>query len=107
MEKYTEKIRNIYQEILALDTIYNILSWHDRTILHRYNNGETYLTFSTKLELLYDYVSNNNWKTPYMKYGQDRLLYFYDEKSEQDHPIEDYKIIYTAITNDLKLIQSI
>lgn len=102
MEKYTDKIRNIYQETLALDTIYNVLSWHERTTLHQIMTGgigEQELTENASM--LCEFVNNLNWKTPLMKYGQDRLLYFYDETTKKDRPIEDYIVLYPNITNEL------
>ncbi|GAA5096784.1 hypothetical protein GCM10023210_31000 [Chryseobacterium ginsengisoli] len=107
MKKYTEEKRNIYQETLALDTIYNVLSWHDRTILHRVMTGEIGANeLNGKVSMLYEFVSITKWKTPLMKFGQDRLLYFYDEQKEKDRPIEEYKTVFPNITNDLKNIQN-
>lgn len=105
MEKYTNKIRNIYLEMLALDSIYNILSWYDRTSIHRILKGEI-VNLEEKPMMLNEYIRMTGWTSPYMKYGQDRLLYFYHENTESDYPIEEYKKMYSHITNDLKYIQN-
>lgn len=73
-------------KVLQLDSIINALTWHERVRIHLYINDKAKMTTPTILHL-YEWIEKNKWVPPELKYGQDRLLYYWSKNDWQ--PIED------------------
>lgn len=76
-------------KVLQLDSLTNMLDWKERIMIHLYMNSREQIT-TPKIISVYEWISENRWMPPQMKYGQDFLLYFYDEDSEKWEPVEDF-----------------
>ena len=63
----------ILKKVLQLDSLIGFLTWQERTDIHRKNDIS-----SSKIKAAYEWVISEKWNAPPMKYGQDRLLYYYD-----------------------------
>lgn len=81
-------------DTLRLDSLSRVLTWEERIKTHLYINKKTN-ALPPKVEALARWITDNYWEPPEMKYGQDRLLYFYCEDEEKYKPVEqfDKKII--------------
>ena len=83
MKKYTDHPRTIEQELLALDSIYKILTAHERILLHQSQNKEVAETTENIWKFL-GWIEETNWKTPFMKYPEFHpdQLYFEDANGD-------------------------
>lgn len=81
---------------LALDSIYNILSWYDRVSLHTYMQGKTLITENaTKL---LKFVKKYEWYSPKMRYNQNNILEYYDYKTENWLLASQYSKNHSGLT---------
>lgn len=80
--------RTILHEALALDSIYNILHWEDRILIHSHLNGKQ-TGLNDKIINTTEWVAKNFWSSPRMIYGHDRLLYC-EDKNGTMILVEDY-----------------
>lgn len=71
--------KEILIKILQLDSLVNILSWYERVCIHQNVLESSSLI---KINELYEWILKENWESPETKYGQDRILYFYDVDSD-------------------------
>lgn len=74
------EVINYENSTLALDSIYNVLSWYDRVSLHTYMQGKTLVT--EKATKLLKFVKKTEWYSPKMRYNQNNMLEYYDAKTE-------------------------
>ncbi|MCU7543458.1 hypothetical protein [Riemerella anatipestifer] len=69
-----------YIHILSLDSIFRLLTWQERLLLHYGISKRKEVKFTPKLQVISDWIAHARWEAPVMKYGQDRLLHFENEK---------------------------
>ncbi|SIT25466.1 hypothetical protein SAMN05421786_1159 [Chryseobacterium ureilyticum] len=91
----------ILKRVLQLDSLIGFLSWQERTDIHK--NHEI---SSSRIKLAYEWIIKENWKPPKMKYGQDRLLYFYDPINNHWLWDEDYLKVHPQY-KELKNLKNI
>ncbi|SDE73387.1 hypothetical protein [Riemerella columbipharyngis] len=96
-------MRNTLHEVLALDSIYRLLSLDERITIHRRIKGLPD-ELSLRTEKVIFWVSDNNWRASSIRYGDDRLLYYWDERTGWN-PIEKYQKNNKKITTELKKIK--
>ena len=80
--------KDVLFKVLQLDSIFEVLDWAERVAIHIYIAGKEKRTTS-KIFDIYEWIITNNWQSPTMKYGDDRLQYFL--KNEIWEPLENYK----------------
>lgn len=86
------------KELLALDSIANFLTQHERIIaIKRSLREDRELTEKMKKAIIL--IEQHDWKSPKTKIGQDRITRFYDEDSESWRILNEYK---HPIINDIK-----
>ena len=93
---------NLY-DILSLDSIYHLLSYNERINIRLVLQGKEDM-LCAKAQDLGKWIIKNRWIAPEMKYGQDRLLRFYHEPTEECHLVEDYPKLNPKITEKLNAI---
>lgn len=79
-------------DILAFDTLYGVLTWGDRLILHDYlsGKGQNFPPTERILEVG-ACIYRNKWQAPAMKYMKDDVvLYVEDLENMQWLPIDKY-----------------
>jgi len=86
------------KKVLQLDSLINFLSWQDRTQIHHSKDGDNH---SQKVLAAFIWIASKNWEPPQMKYGQDRLLYFFHPEYDCWFVDEDYLKLYPQYKNDL------
>lgn len=91
---------SILKKVLQLDSLINFLQWEDRTLIHLYNENGPIIT-STRILAAFVWILKENWEAPKTRYGQDRILYFYDPDSETWLPDEDYLKLYSEYKEEL------
>ncbi|MCW0512095.1 hypothetical protein OKE68_05750 [Riemerella anatipestifer] len=74
------KAYNTYIHILSLDSIFRLLTWQERLLLHHGISKRKEMKFTLKLQVISDWIAHAKWEAPIMKYGQDRLLHFENKK---------------------------
>ena len=74
-------------KVLQLDTIIRVLSWKERVRIHLYLQNRHKSTTPLILKL-YDWINENQWEAPNIRYGQERLLY-YEARNKEWRPIEE------------------
>lgn len=77
------------RQALAFDSIYHSLSWEERIRIHLYINRHK-VELTPNILTLLELITSTDWEAPEMKYGQDRLLYCYDEDTERWMQVEKY-----------------
>ncbi|SMC75323.1 hypothetical protein [Chryseobacterium sp. YR221] len=85
---------------LALDSIYNILSWYDRVSLHTYMQGKTLVTENAAK--LLKFVKRYEWSSPKMRYNQNNILEYYDSKVENWLPASRYIENHPGLTTQIQ-----
>lgn len=90
------EIINYENSTLALDSIYNVLSWYDRVSLHTYMQGKTLVTENAAK--LLKFVKKNEWYSPKMRYNQNNVLEYYDSKAENWLLASQYSKNYPGLT---------
>ena len=89
------------KDVLGLDSIYNILTWYERTELHQIMNGNLQEeNISENAYKMLKIVIENDWQKPETKYPeyQKDLLHFLSADGIWK-PIENYKTENTELTN--------
>lgn len=93
--------RTIFHQLLALDSIYRVLSFEDRLYLHRCIAGkiEDGDEGSERIFKLNEIVKKKRWKSPEMKYPEFHpdQLYYRNEKNDLI-PLEVYPINHPQIS---------
>jgi len=80
--KQTYMDKEILKNILKLDSIYQVLDWKDRIIIHLLLQNKID-TPSQNIEKMYEWMIVCLWIPPKVEYGQDRLLYIKHESGEK------------------------
>ena len=62
-------------KVLQLDSIFGILDWTERAYVHQQILGRSIVTTEKILEA-YQWIIDNDWTAPEMRYMDDRFLYF-------------------------------
>jgi hypothetical protein len=96
-------ITEIYLEILALDSLYGVLSWYERCWLHLLSNGKQPGDVSERIVALYMIVKSTEWQIPDRKIGHDRLGQYYENGKWNDD--EFYSKNHPEITRLIKQIK--
>lgn len=76
--------------LLQLDSLYRFLTWGERMIIHAQMLEKTKRT-TENIERFLLFVESEKWEAPEMRYGQDRLQYFYNDDAESWHLVEEYR----------------
>lgn len=95
------KAYNTYIHILSLDSIFRLLTWQERLLLHHGISKRKEMKFTPKLQVISDWIAHAKWEAPIMKYGQDRLPYFENKKGNWQL-IDAYIIQYSYIPDQIK-----
>ncbi|WP_308004463.1 hypothetical protein [uncultured Chryseobacterium sp.] len=95
-----ENIVSYESSTLALDSIYNVLSWYDRVSLHYYLQNGSLLT-ANAIKLL-DIVKKHEWYPPKMRYNQNNLLEYYEPKQESWLHVNQYIANYSKLTTQIQ-----
>lgn len=92
--------------LLQLDSLYRFLTWGERMIVHAQMLEKTKRT-TENIERFLLFVESEKWQAPEMRYGQDRLQYFYNDDVESWHLAEEYRKQKPELTRKiLKIWQS-
>ncbi|GAA4156759.1 hypothetical protein GCM10022217_16110 [Chryseobacterium ginsenosidimutans] len=91
--------KEIKKKLLQLDSLIDFLSWYERSQIHHYKEGD--VITSKKVLTAIEWIKKMNWESPQTKYGQDRILYFYDPDSDHWFTDENYLKIYFEYKKDL------
>ncbi|TXG86156.1 MAG: hypothetical protein E6R13_00975 [Spirochaetes bacterium] len=86
-----------YFDVLALDSIYNLLSFNERIDTHLYIRNKTE-KLNPKSEKIFNWIKQNYWSPPETKYDRNKTLKFYNEKTESFENLEKYQTTYPKIT---------
>lgn len=86
--------------LLQLDSLYRFLTWGERMIIHAQMLEKTTRT-TDNIERFLGFVIAEKWKAPMMRFGQDRLQYFYDDEEENWKPAEDYRKTNPELTRKI------
>ena len=82
-------MKQLYTEVLRLDNFLQALTAEERTMIHQYHAG--YRTSVPIVVLtIYEWIRENNWESPYIRYDQDMVLLWYNEYIMGWEPIETY-----------------
>ena len=101
MKKYTEYSRTTGQELLALDSIYKILTANERILLHLAQKDYPE-TATENIFKYWDWIDITRWKSPFMKYPEfhsDQL--YYEDKNGELQPLDDYPKMHPKITEQI------
>ncbi|WP_018675512.1 hypothetical protein [Riemerella columbina] len=91
-------------DLLALDSLYNLLNVGERISLHRKGLGRpTILT--EKVKFLLFWLDKMNWKAPNQRYGQDRLLYYWEEKKGWVLA-DEYPKLHEKLTYQIQILKN-
>ncbi|ROI09767.1 hypothetical protein EGI11_03145 [Chryseobacterium sp. H3056] len=101
MNRYTERPRTTEQEVLALDSIYKILTANERILLHR-SQHKNEAEITEKIFKLLKWVEKTGWKSPYMKYPEwhHDVLHYEDENGKL-LAVETYPRAHQEITEQI------
>ena len=86
-----------YLDVLALDSIYNLLSFNERIDTHLYIRNKTE-KLNPKSEKIFNWIKQNYWSPPETKYDRNKTLKFYNEKTESFENSQKYQTTYPKIT---------
>ena len=67
--------KDILYAVLQLDSIFGFLDWTERAYIHQYRLDKAD-NLNIEIVKAYQFVENNNWQAPEMRYMDDRLVYF-------------------------------
>ena len=67
--------KDILYTVLQLDSIFGFLDWTERAYIHHYRLDKLRITTAKILEAC-QFIKDNHWQAPEMRYMDDRLLYF-------------------------------
>ena len=80
-------MNQLYMEVLRLDNFLQALTAQARMMIHQYHSG--YRTSVPIVVLtIYEWIRENKWESPYLRYDQDRVLMWYNEENKRWEPIE-------------------
>ena len=80
-------MNQLYMEVLRLDNFLQALTAQERMMIHQYHYG--YRTSVPIVVLtIYEWIRENKWESPYLRYDQDRVLMWYNEENKRWEPIE-------------------
>lgn len=91
-------ILKIAHQILALDSIYNVLPWTDRIRLHLAINERLELEPTPAIVAAYDYVVRTQWVSPETRHLKDNDGLFVWLK-DRYVPVEEYRELKPIKTN--------
>ncbi|MEI7488346.1 MAG: hypothetical protein WCJ72_13245 [Chryseobacterium sp.] len=94
------KLNELIDDILALDSFYNYLSWYERCWLHLFRIDKVEGYASPRIASLANFVHETGWKAPSRKPGQDKLGYYFED--EEWHNMDDYPKDHPEITEQIK-----
>ena len=84
-------MKQLYMEVLRVYNFLQALSESERTMIHQYHSG--YMTSVPIVVLtIYEWIRENNWESPYLRYDQDRVLMWYNEHKKGWEPIETHEL---------------
>ena len=89
-------MNQLYMEVLRLDNFLQALTESERTMIHQYHSG--YRT-SVPIAVLtiYEWIRENKWESPYLRYDQDRVLMWYNEENKRWEPIETNELFKAKV----------
>lgn len=79
-----------YKTLLALDSIANFLTQHERIIAIKRSLKEE-LELTPRMKRGFELIEAYSWQAPKTKIGQDRITRFYDEDTEIWRALNEYK----------------
>lgn len=89
-------MNQLYMEVLRLDNFLQALTESERTMIHQYHSG--YRTSVPIVVLtIYEWIRENKWESPYLRYDQDRVLMWYNEENKRWEPIETNKLFKAKV----------
>ena len=89
-------MNQLYMEVLRLDNFLQALTESERTMIHQYHAG--YRTSVPIVVLtIYEWIRENKWESPYLRYDQDRVLMWYNEENKRWDPIETNKLFKAKV----------
>jgi|GEM_PF-1113654 len=88
-------------QLLRFDSIYRILTWEERISVHRMIQGKE-VAENEKIDTYLHFLKVKRWKAPAMRMGQDRLMYFQNEKTGQFDPIDWYAEKHPFLTAEVE-----
>ena len=89
-------MNQLYMEVLRLDNFLQALTESERTMIHQYHAG--YRTSVPIVVLTIDeWIRENKWESPYLRYDQDRVLMWYNEENKRWEPIETNKLFKAKV----------
>lgn len=91
--------REVLIKVLQLDSLIGFLSWQERAEIHHYKESDT--ISSKKTLAAFVWIIKEKWESPDTKYGQDRILYFYDPDSDTWITDEYYLKLYPEYKEEL------
>lgn len=92
---------NINTQVLALDSLYGILSWYDRCWLHLKRIDRISEKTSPRTVALCKVIEQTGWEPPERRPGQDRCGQYKNENGEWLE-IEDYARNHPELTELIK-----
>lgn len=102
MIRYTNLPRTTEQEVLALDSIYKLLTAHERILLHQ-SQGRNEAEITARIWELTQWIEQTGWKTPFMKYPEfHKDVLYYEDENGQLQPLENYPEMHPEITEQIK-----
>jgi hypothetical protein len=97
------KLDQLINDILALDSFYNYLSWYERCWLHLLRMDKVDDYASTRIAALANFVDKSGWSAPQRKPGEDKLGYYFE--NGKWHDMEDYPKNHPHITEHINKLQ--
>ena len=89
-------MNQLYMEVLRLDNFLQALTESERTMIHQYHSG--YRTSVPIVVLtIYEWIRENKWESPYLRYDQDRVLMWYNEENKRWEPIESNELFKAKV----------
>ena len=89
-------MNQLYMEVLSLDNFLQALTESERTMIHQYHSG--YRTSVPIVVLtIYEWIRENKWESPYLRYDQDRVLMWYNEENKRWEPIETNELFKAKV----------
>ena len=89
-------MNQLYMEVLRLDNFLQALSESERTMIHQYHAG--YRTSVPIVVLtIYEWIRENKWESPYLRYDQDRVLMWYNDENKRWEPIETNELYQAKV----------
>ena len=89
-------MNQLYMEVLRLDNFLQALTESERTMIHQYHAG--YRTSVPIVVLtIYEWIRENKWESPYLRYDQDRVLMWYNEENKRWEPIETNELFKAKV----------